>query len=254
MEPIVSLAQAVVAGCLVVLGIAHSALGERDILRPLFAAEWSTPIPRGPAERILRFAWHLTSLAWFALAAIAAGGDVLVVVGMVSLSSAALIFAMLRGHLAWPIFLVAGLAALWDADLLADGYLRLGAATTIGVSLVAAAVHVYWAVGGNRYLDRALPPSDGGFTPGPVLTALVATVLVMFASLVAFVAFGSGSTATRTLVLGGVVVLALRAIGDRRVAGFTKTDRNSEFALADDRIFTPLVVLLAVGASGALLV
>jgi len=47
---------------------------------------------------------------------------------------------------------------------------------------------------------------------------------------------------------------ALRAIGDTRVAGSTKTVRNTDFARADDRYFTPIVVFLALGASGALVV
>ena len=54
---------------LLVLALAHSVLGEQGILRPLFAAEWTVELPRWAVERILRFAWHLTSLAWVALAA-----------------------------------------------------------------------------------------------------------------------------------------------------------------------------------------
>jgi hypothetical protein len=63
----------VLAGCLLVLlGIAHSWLGERALLIPLlkrsdlpklFGDEFYT-------RRILRLAWHLTSLAWIAMGAV----------------------------------------------------------------------------------------------------------------------------------------------------------------------------------------
>jgi hypothetical protein len=46
----------------------------------------------------------------------------------------------------------------------------------------------------------------------------------------------------------------LRAIGDTKVAGFTKSVRDTPFADADDRYFTPLVVLLSLGAVGWILV
>ncbi|MGI9615688.1 MAG: DUF3995 domain-containing protein [Acidimicrobiales bacterium] len=250
-----TLTQAVIAGCLLVLAVAHSALGENTVLRPLFANDWTIAIPRPAAEKILRFAWHLTSFAWLALAAIVAGADHFVAVGILSLLSAGLIFATLRGHLAWPIFLLAGAASLREAGVLDETWLRAGAAITAGLLLIAAAAHVYWALGGRLYLDRTLPPtSQDGFTPGPVLTLGVALALTVFAGLIGLVAFEADSAVLRALVIAGVVVLVARAIGDRRVAGFTKTVRNTDFAIADDRFFTPLCVLLAHGAAGALLV
>jgi hypothetical protein len=101
---------------LLLLAAAHSGLGEAGILRPLFASRWRIEgVPRGPAERILRFAWHLTSLAWVGLACAAIGAGALQVVAVVCGLSGLVILAMLRGHLAWPLFLVAGGAA-WAAD------------------------------------------------------------------------------------------------------------------------------------------
>lgn len=247
--------EATVASCLVTLAIAHSVLGESGLLRPLFAAQWSTPMPRDAVEKVLRFAWHLTSLAWLALAAIVVGGDQLLVAGLLSLASAAAIFVMLRGHLAWPIFLLAGIAGLRADGILDDTWLRAGAALTAAALTAAALVHVYWAAGGSWFVDRALPPSgeNDRLTPGPLLTLAVALALAVFAGVVALRAFGSPPRIVDAVLLGGVAVLAIRAIGDRRVAGFTKTVRNTEFADADDRYFTPLVVFLALGAAGSLL-
>jgi hypothetical protein len=248
-------AELITAACLVTLGVAHSVLGEIEILRPLFTADWSIGVPRWASDRILRFAWHLTSIAWLALAAIVVGGEPLTFVAIMSLWSAAVIFVMLRGHLAWPLFLLAGLAALRADGLLGPSWLRAGAITTSVALVAAAGLHVYWAFGGRWLLDRAVPVSSSsnpGFSPGPGLTLMVAVALLGFATLIASVALGRGPDAARSLVGVGIGVLVLRAIGDTKVAGFTKSVRNTAFAEADDRWFTPLVVFLALGAAGAL--
>ncbi len=54
------------------LGLAHSVLGERYLLTRLFRRE-DLPKILGSAEftkRTLRFAWHLTSVAWWGLSAL----------------------------------------------------------------------------------------------------------------------------------------------------------------------------------------
>ncbi len=245
----------IIAGCLLVLAAAHSALGETDILRPLFAAEWTmTKTPRWATERILRFAWHLTSVSWIAMALAVLNVRLLISIAAMSLVSAAIIFVMLRGHLAWPLFLLAGVAAL-HADGQLDGpLLQTAGVLTSLVLLAAAGVHVYWASGGAWMFDRALPTTpEANFTPGPFLTLLVAGALAAFAAMVGFVTFDAGPDQLRWLVTAGVAVFSLRAIGDTKVAGFTKAVRHTAFAIADDRWFTPLVVFLALGATSALL-
>lgn len=245
----------IIAGCLLVLAAAHSFLGETNILRPLFAAEWTmTRTPRWATERILRFAWHLTSVAWIAMGLAVLDLPLLVSIAAMSLVSATIIFATLRGHLAWPLFLLAGVAAL-HAEGQLDGPLLQAAGALASIALLlAGGVHVYWATGGTWLIDRALPTtSAASFAPGPILTLLVAAALTTFATLVGLVTFDVGPTALRWLVTAGVVVLTLRAIGDTKVAGFTKTVRDTSFAMADDRWFTPLIVFIAFGATGALL-
>ncbi|MGH1489310.1 MAG: DUF3995 domain-containing protein [Acidimicrobiales bacterium] len=247
--------QLVTAGCLAMLGVAHSALGETDILRPLFAAEWRTTMPRWAVVKILRFAWHLTSVAWFALAAIVLGADPLVAVGVMSLVSAASIFVMLRGHLAWPLFLLAGLAALYGSQAFGSSVLLVISVGTAGVVLAAAGLHVYWAVGGRWLIERASPTTPGNTKsqPGPFITLVVAVVLAAFAGLILMTAFDSGPPALRWLVAIGVAVLTVRAIGDNRVVGFSKKIRDTAFGRADEQYFTPLIVFLALGATAALL-
>ncbi len=245
--------EVIIAVCLVLLGIAHSALGERELLQPLFATEWKIDTPRWAVEKIFRFAWHLTSIAWFTLAGIVLGLAYLPVVGIMCIASAAIIFVMLRGHLAWPLFLLAGLAAFYAEGWITNGLLQTSAGVTIIALVAAAALHLYWALGGTWMLDRALPEVESDFSPGPWLTSAVAGALLAFAGLVAFAGFGDPPTAIRWLVMAGVAVLTIRAVGDNKVAGFTKQDHDSPFGRADDRYFTPLIVFLALGATGALI-
>lgn len=115
------------AALLAFVGIAHSVLGERFILvrllrrhdlPKLFGSDWFT-------RRTLRFAWHITSLAWLGFAGVLlavatpppgdAGRDVLQVVSLTFLASALLTAGASRGrHLAWIVFLA--IAALcWGA-------------------------------------------------------------------------------------------------------------------------------------------
>lgn len=107
----------------VLTGIAHSVLGERYILTrlfrrenlpKLFGSDWFT-------KRTLRFAWHLTTIAWWGLGAVlwVLAGDgpaeeaaILKVIAVTFLGSAAVTAFASRGrHLAWPVFLAIGVLA-----------------------------------------------------------------------------------------------------------------------------------------------
>jgi hypothetical protein len=107
----------------VFLGLAHSYLGERNVFPRLLASE-NLPRLRGSLEftrAILRWAWHLMSLAWWGFAyllfAIAAGQSpdaatlariIAVVFGLTGLIA----FVTTRGrHIAWPLFALVALAS-----------------------------------------------------------------------------------------------------------------------------------------------
>jgi len=106
-----------------VVGIAHSVLGERYILVRLFRR---TELPKlfGSALftiRVLRFAWHLTTIAWWGFAAIlvllatrsASLHNVSMVMAITFLLTGAITFAISRGkHLAWPVFIFIGSVCL----------------------------------------------------------------------------------------------------------------------------------------------
>ena len=105
-------------GAVLLVGIAtaHSLLGERYILRrlfrrgplpPLYGSDWFT-------RRTLRFAWHLTSVAWLGFAALLVllarrpvpDGALVTVVGAIFLAHAVVTAVASRGkHFAWPVFL-----------------------------------------------------------------------------------------------------------------------------------------------------
>ena len=114
------------AGLVVAIGIAHSYLGERYILIRLFRRA-DLPKLFGSAEfttRTLRFAWHLTSIAWFGLAAIlvllshppVTSRLIGHVIGWTFLLTSVAILLGSRGrHLAWPLFLVIALTAFYYA-------------------------------------------------------------------------------------------------------------------------------------------
>jgi hypothetical protein len=114
----------VAAAAIGVLGLVHSILGERYILVRLFRR---ADLPRlfGSdvfTRRTLRFAWHLTTVVWFGVAAICVlaarpahlgVGELGAVLAITSLASAIVSLVGSRGrHPAWAVFLLVG-AMTW---------------------------------------------------------------------------------------------------------------------------------------------
>lgn len=116
------------AALVVAIGIAHSYLGERYILMRLFRR---TDLPKlfGSTEftiRTLRFAWHITSVAWLGFAAIL----VLLTQPTISHQSLGLIIGITfflhfliaaagsKGkHLSWPVFLVIAVLTVYASNI-----------------------------------------------------------------------------------------------------------------------------------------
>ena len=91
--------------------------------------------------------------------------------------------------------------------------------------LVLSAIHFYWAAGGRRGLDGSIPTQDGVplFSPGKMLTLLVAAVLLGAASISlwrAGVPNIGPAWVPRTGAWVMAVALAGRATGDFRYCGF----------------------------------
>ena len=255
----------IAAALLLVVAIAHSVLGEKFLISPLIASpDWKLPVlSRAYANRLLRFAWHLTTVAWLGLAVALVGVPIDYAFAVVCLASAALILGMLPGHVAWPALLAAGLLALWSADAVPAWLLWIGVAIGITVALVAAGFHVAWALGSRRGTanvipQRPTPTGDGTWEPAalpaPLLTFAVAVALTTYAGLVVANATGASAVWLGWLLVAALVVLTARVMGDGRWMGVTKRVRNTGFAHADDRYWTPATALLALGAAAALVV
>lgn len=102
---------------IVLLGVAHSVLGERYLIGRLLRRD---DLPKifgsdGFTKRTLRFAWHLTSVAWWGIAAIvivAASAEpdfglVLRSIAVTSAVSAVIAGVISRGkHLSWVVFVL----------------------------------------------------------------------------------------------------------------------------------------------------
>jgi hypothetical protein len=112
------------AGVTVFIAVVHSYLGEKRILPRLFANAGPI-IRRDPAltRAILRWAWHLTSLAWITLALVllamtrvpaeARTLPVAIIAGCLALSGLVCILTTRGRHIAWPFFMAAAASAAW---------------------------------------------------------------------------------------------------------------------------------------------
>ena len=107
----------IAAVLLLAIGLAHSYLGERYILVRLFRRDLPALFGSDAfTKRTLRFAWHLTTVAWWGYAALllfqfASARTSLRVISVTFLVSAVVSLVGARGrHLSWVVFLaVAGL-------------------------------------------------------------------------------------------------------------------------------------------------
>lgn len=109
------------------IGVAHSVLGERYVLRRIERLENIPPLTLGGRElmvQVLRFAWHLTTIAWFGFAGILLlmAHDVLsnrttaLVVAVIFIVSALTSGIASRArHYSWIVFLALGAIALYEA-------------------------------------------------------------------------------------------------------------------------------------------
>ena len=117
----------VAAVIVAVAGFVHSYLGERLVFPRLFALA-DLPLLRRDriyTENVLRYAWHVTSLAWWAAGAIlvafwwgatdARHTALLIIAAMLLLTGLIVLATAGRRHPAWPLFLIAAAAAWYGA-------------------------------------------------------------------------------------------------------------------------------------------
>ena len=116
-------------------------------------------------------------------------------------------------------------------------------------------VHIGWALGLRGGQAQAVPERPDGqpvFRPGPFATLAVAGLLLLAALLVTQRAGLGREWIPAGLVAPGCwgvsAVLVLRAIGEFRYIGFFKRVRGTAFARMDSRLYSPLALLLGLGA------
>jgi uncharacterized protein DUF3995 len=117
------------------------------------------------------------------------------------------------------------------------------------------ALHFYWAVGGQRARLAAVPEVEGRpiLTPGPLASFAVGVSLLCAAVLVCWTAgvwspgIPKGAARAATAILAAVFIV--RALGDRKYVGFFKRVRDTQFARLDSRIYSPVCLLLGLGAA-----
>ena len=101
---------------MIVTGLTHSIVGERKLIMPILAID--APILQVPrARKILRFAWHFTTLLMFASAfTIIWPGTPHAVIGLIGtiwLAVGLFDGVYTRGeHVGWPMLTMAGATAL----------------------------------------------------------------------------------------------------------------------------------------------
>ncbi|MGL4496150.1 MAG: hypothetical protein ACRCUX_10065 [Beijerinckiaceae bacterium] len=110
------------AALIMAIGVAHSWLGETKLIGPLTAPATRSGLLAQSrlARKVLRFAWHVTTVAWLGLATVLAwlavrpfdgsGRGVIVIIAVTFLVTAVACMAGGRRHWAWLVFLlIAGL-------------------------------------------------------------------------------------------------------------------------------------------------
>ena len=109
---------------------------------------------------------------------------------------------------------------------------------------------VVWPLSGET---TAVPSIEGKplFVPSRKSTIAVATVLLLFAGLVAatagIVSVGLPQVALSWLSFGLALGLLVRAVGEFKYVGLFKRVRGSRFATLDTWVYSPLCLLLAIG-------
>lgn len=120
-----SIALLIAAVLSVWLGVLHSVLGERILLRPLIATD---PVPAAIGthhrRQVMRLAWHATSITWIGIGLVflvlaiqPLDGPALAVLAVLAATFAAMLvmsLAWTRGrHGSWMFCLAIALAAAW---------------------------------------------------------------------------------------------------------------------------------------------
>lgn len=115
-------------------------------------------------------------------------------------------------------------------------------------------IHFYWAVGGKRWLDKAIPFDNSStliFYPGKTITLCVGLILFFVGVVFLLKSISTDfNYISEDFVHKFNTVLAflfsLRAIGDFKYVGITKKIVNTEFSKWDSLLYIPLCIFVTV--------
>lgn len=120
------------------------------------------------------------------------------------------------------------------------------------VFTVLSGFHFYWLLGGKFGAMQAIPTTEKGANPGKI--PIVATIVVALGLLAIGVLYILNAhdqadlfPSARKIALWIVPILFFtRAIGEFKYVGFFKRIKDTEFAKADTKLYSPLCLGIAV--------
>jgi len=118
------------------------------------------------------------------------------------------------------------------------------------IFLLLAIIHLNWAIGNKWGYEASIPTKEDGtksFTPGTLSCLIVGLGLALMSAFY-FINPQEGNPNNWIFDYGRWIipsVFLLRAIGDFKYAGFTKKIKHTAFAKMDNKLFTPLCLVIA---------
>lgn len=128
------------------------------------------------------------------------------------------------------------------------------ASVLICIFLSIGILHLYWAVGGKKWIDIALPKTGTGqllFKPGTAETIIVALGLFGFAGIIgtkahfiSLILWNENYLSYATALIG--FLFLIRSIGEFRYVGFFKKIKHTDFGKMDTFYYSPLCFMIAI--------
>ena len=118
-----------------------------------------------------------------------------------------------------------------------------------------AIIHFYWALGGRRSVNAAVPVFADNqqplFKPGPLPTLIVGLGLLCFAGVILLqmnmiTVSWVPAQFVRYISWGITAIFILRAIGDFKYVGFFKSVKATDFGRMDSQYYSPLCLLISI--------
>jgi hypothetical protein len=117
-------------------------------------------------------------------------------------------------------------------------------------------LHFYWAFGGKKWVNYAIPTKGADLTtplfkPGFFETLVVALGFLVFAWIIGmnahlFPLVWLPPNYVTYATFGIAFIFLLRSIGEFRYIGFFKTIKNTTFSQMDSRYYSPLCFLIVI--------